>query len=81
MMNFQPQRIASCLELHVFEQEGGWHWGITVPRPNGYGFKVIAFSERTFQVELAARSDGHQVLTSMTAAQAGVDQAEMSESS
>ncbi|SKC88581.1 hypothetical protein [Paraburkholderia hospita] len=49
-------------ELHVFEQAGGWHWGITVPRVRGCGFKLIAFSDRTFPVENAARSDGHQAL-------------------
>ncbi|MEN8506545.1 hypothetical protein ABFP44_33510 [Paraburkholderia terricola] len=30
--------------LHVFEQAGGWHWGITIPRARGRGFKLIAFS-------------------------------------
>lgn len=49
-------------ELHVFEQAGGWHWGITVPRLMGSGFKLIAFSERTFPVEHAARSDGSEAL-------------------
>jgi hypothetical protein len=50
-------------KLHVFEQAGGWHWGITVPRVAGSGFKVIAFSEQTFTVEHAARSDGSEALT------------------
>lgn len=52
-------------ELHVFEQAGGWHWGITVPRAKGSGFKLIAFSERTFTVEDAARTDGRQALESL----------------
>ncbi len=52
-------------ELHVFEQAGGWHWGITVPRAMGSGFKVIAFSEQTFPVEDAARVDGTQALASL----------------
>ena len=52
-------------ELHVFEQAGGWHWGITVPRAKGSGFKLIAFSERTFTVEDAARTDGSQALESL----------------
>ena len=51
--------------LHVFEQAGGWHWGITVPRAMGSGFKLIAFSERTFPVEDAARTDGRQALVSL----------------
>ncbi|MBB4518241.1 hypothetical protein GGD68_007047 [Paraburkholderia fungorum] len=48
--------------LHVFEQAGGWHWGITVPRARGSGFKLIAFSESTFPVEDAARADGGQAM-------------------
>ncbi|MFL9962868.1 hypothetical protein PQR02_17575 [Paraburkholderia sediminicola] len=51
--------------LHVFEQAGGWHWGITIPRARGSGFKLIAFSERTFQVEDAARTDGRQALVKL----------------
>ncbi|WCM18330.1 hypothetical protein NDK50_14915 [Paraburkholderia bryophila] len=48
--------------LHVFEHAGGWHWGITVPRPRVGGFKVIAFSDRAFPIEEAARVDGHRAL-------------------
>lgn len=48
--------------LHVFEQEGGWHWGITVPRPAGSGFKVIAYSETTFVHETEARRAGDRAL-------------------
>ncbi|WP_027797438.1 hypothetical protein [Paraburkholderia acidipaludis] len=51
--------------LHVFEQDGGWHWGITVPRALGSGFKVIAYSDRSFSKEDAARDDGSQVLGSL----------------
>jgi hypothetical protein len=51
--------------LHVFEQDGGWHWGITVPRELGSGFKVIAYSDRSFSKEDAARNDGSQVLVSL----------------
>lgn len=54
--------------LHVFEQDGGWHWGITVPRALGSGFKLIAFSERSFAVEDAARNDGSEVLSSLARA-------------
>lgn len=48
--------------LHVFEQAGSWHWGITVPRQRGSGFKLIAFSERNYSLEAAARTDGSQAL-------------------
>ncbi|WP_243672386.1 hypothetical protein [Paraburkholderia kirstenboschensis] len=51
--------------LHVFEQAGGWHWGITVPRARGSGFKLIAFSESTFPVADAARTDGEQALINL----------------
>jgi hypothetical protein len=51
--------------LHVFEQDGGWHWGITVPRALGSGFKVIAYSERAFPKEDAARDDGSQALVGL----------------
>lgn len=56
---------SSAPELHVFEQAGGWHWGITVPRVVGSGFKLIAYSERTFPVEDAARTDGSQALDNL----------------
>jgi hypothetical protein len=52
-------------ELHVFEQAGGWHWGITVQRAAGSGFKLIAFSERPFPDEDAARTDGSHALASL----------------
>ena len=48
--------------LHVFEQEGGWHWGITIPRAAGSGFKVIAYSETTFVHETEARRAGDRAL-------------------
>jgi hypothetical protein len=48
--------------LHVFEQEGGWHWGITVQRPAGSGFKVIAYSETAFRHETEAQRDGDRAL-------------------
>ena len=57
--------------LHVFEQDGGWHWGITVPRMLGSGFKLIAFSDRPFSQEDAARDDGSQVLQNLV--RAGTD--------
>ncbi|NIF50837.1 MULTISPECIES: hypothetical protein [Burkholderiaceae] len=48
--------------LHVFEQEGGWHWGITIPRPVGSGVKVIDYSETTFGDEAEAQRDGKRAL-------------------
>lgn len=51
--------------LHVFEQDGGWHLGITVPRAQGSGFKLIAFSEKTFLVQEAARTDGRHALVNL----------------
>nr|WP_240763745.1 hypothetical protein [Paraburkholderia silviterrae] len=51
--------------LHVFEQEGGWHWGITVPRLRGTGFKVVAYSAVTFEEEMEARCDGRRALDNL----------------
>jgi hypothetical protein len=65
MPTFQTYHHPIVPELHVFEQAGGWHWGITVPRVKGCGFKLIAFSERTFPVEAAARTDGSRALASL----------------
>jgi hypothetical protein len=50
--------------LHVFHQEGGWHWGITVERTAGGGMKVVAYSDEGFDSEEEAREDGEQVLRS-----------------
>lgn len=57
--------LHTALKLHVFEQEGGWHWGITIPRAAGGGFKVIAYSDTTFTGENEARRDGDRVLDTM----------------
>jgi len=65
MTTSQSSHTPTVPALHVFEQAGGWHWGITVPRLMGTGFKVIAFSEKTFPVEDAARTDGSQALASL----------------
>ncbi|MGF6379243.1 hypothetical protein QF000_006327 [Paraburkholderia atlantica] len=61
-----------CLapSLHVFEQEGGWHWGITVPRSAGSGFKVVAYSEKTFLDEAEAHREGNRALERFSDAQA-----------
>ncbi|WP_137909988.1 MULTISPECIES: hypothetical protein [unclassified Burkholderia] len=53
--------------LHVFEQDGGWHWGITVPRSLGIGFKLIAFSEHTFSAVDTAQRDGDRALAAIVA--------------
>ena len=55
-------------QLHVFEQAGGWHWGITVPRSLGSGFKVIAYSEQTFPAEDTARTGGSHALEALQVA-------------
>jgi hypothetical protein len=65
MTTSQSSHTPTVPALHVFEQAGGWHWGITVPRAKGSGFKLIAFSETTFAVEDAARADGSQALQSL----------------
>ncbi|KND58291.1 hypothetical protein BVER_05210c [Candidatus Burkholderia verschuerenii] len=49
--------------LHVFHQEGGWHWGITVERTAG-GMKIVAYSDEGFGSEEEAREDGEYVLRS-----------------
>ncbi|POR48730.1 hypothetical protein B0G62_11315 [Paraburkholderia eburnea] len=61
----QSPILHTALKLHVFEQEGGWHWGITIPRAAGGGFKVIAYSDTTFSGETEARRDGDRVLHAM----------------
>ncbi|MFD1557010.1 hypothetical protein ACFSHT_15520 [Paraburkholderia silviterrae] len=61
-MTSETPTLHSSPRLYVFEQEGGWHWGITVPRPAGSGFKVIAYSETTFVHETEARRDGNRAL-------------------
>ncbi|MGA7779463.1 MAG: hypothetical protein WCA85_17375 [Paraburkholderia sp.] len=48
------------LTLHVFEQDGGWHWGLTIARPHGTGKKVVAYSKETFSSETQARADGQR---------------------
>jgi hypothetical protein len=48
------------LTLHVFEQEGGWHWALTIERQHGTGKKVVAFSEELFTSEAQARAGGER---------------------
>jgi hypothetical protein len=64
-MTARPPTQYASPTLHVFEQEGGWHWGITIPRSAGSGFKVIAYSETTFTGETEARRDGSRALDSL----------------
>ena len=65
MPTFQTFHCPIVPELHVFEQAGGWHWGITVPRAKGSGFKLIAFSDRIFPTEDAAHADGRRALVGL----------------
>lgn len=53
---------AHGLTLHVFEQDGGWHWALTVERTVGTGRRVIAFSGPMFRSEVHARTDGKRAL-------------------
>jgi len=46
------------LTLHVFEQDGGWNWGLTIERFQGTGLKVVAYSHSPFESEAQARMDG-----------------------
>jgi hypothetical protein len=46
------------LTLHVFEQDGGWNWGLTIERLRGTGEKVVAYSDPPFLSEAQAREDG-----------------------
>lgn len=48
--------------LHVFVQDGAWHWAICVPRVRGCGFQVIAYNEKGFSSEGDALSDGRLTL-------------------
>lgn len=51
--------------LHIFEQNGGWHWGITVNRSEGFGMKVIAYSSVIFNSEDESRTDGERALVDL----------------
>jgi hypothetical protein len=67
MTRYEVVQIPDAAVLHVFEQDGGWHWGITVPRSAGSGFKVISYSEHSFPAEAAARHDGDRALRDLSA--------------
>ncbi|NML30964.1 hypothetical protein [Paraburkholderia antibiotica] len=62
MNSSSSHELSRSPSLHVFEQEGGWHWGITVPRPVGSGFKVVAYSDKTFFDEAEAHREGNRAL-------------------
>nr|WP_232356691.1 hypothetical protein [Burkholderia multivorans] len=49
--------------LHVFEQDGGWQWALTVKRASGVGVKVVAFSEQGFAHEADAHAAGQRART------------------
>ncbi|MDR0242102.1 MAG: hypothetical protein LBJ65_10925 [Burkholderia sp.] len=66
--SFVPSQIPPA--LHVFEQDGGWHWGITIPRTMGCGFKLIAFSKHIFATEDTAQRAGDQALASIVSSDA-----------
>lgn len=67
MCNDSFPRITSSRRPRIarFRAGGGWHWGNTVPRVRGSGFKLIAFSKRAFLAEDAARTDGNQALAGL----------------
>ena len=67
MTTSAPPPGQSPAVLHVFEQDGGWHWGITIPRSTGCGFKLIVFSEEIFSAEDAAQRDGARALAIVAA--------------
>ncbi|WP_179404106.1 hypothetical protein [Burkholderia guangdongensis] len=67
MTTFQASHDRSPPILHVFEQAGGWHWGITISRSPGGGFKLIAYSEQTFAAEDDAHRDGTRALADVAA--------------
>ncbi|PRG08811.1 hypothetical protein C6Q17_19790 [Burkholderia contaminans] len=67
MTTSSPALSQSLHALHVFEQDGGWHWGITVPRSVGCGFKLIAFSKHILPSQDTAQRDGSQALAAIVA--------------
>jgi hypothetical protein len=67
MTTLEPILDRSPPILHVFEQAGGWHWGITVSRSVGGGFKLIAYSDQMFPAEDDARRDGARALAGVAA--------------
>ena len=52
-----------ALTLHVFEQDGGWHWALTTERQHGTGKKVVAYSEGLFDAQASARAAGERAAT------------------
>lgn len=66
--------------LHIFEQDGEWHWAITIPRPTGNGMKVVAYSYEGFASEEDAREDGQRAVREGEWRASGTRQAEPSHS-
>jgi hypothetical protein len=54
--------------LHVFEQDGGWQWALTVKRSAGVGVKVVAFSREGFRGEADAYAAGERARAEYDAA-------------
>ncbi len=48
------------LTLHVFEQDGGWHWALTTERQHGTGTKVVAYSRDIYASQALARVNGER---------------------
>ncbi|WP_310632153.1 MULTISPECIES: hypothetical protein [unclassified Paraburkholderia] len=61
-MSAAERRVQQDPTMHVFEQDNGWHWAITVPREAGSGFRVLTYSEQTYADEAAASKDAAVVL-------------------
>jgi hypothetical protein len=53
---------APDLTLHVFEQDGGWHWALTTERQHGSGKKVVAYSEEGYATQALAHADGEKAV-------------------
>ncbi len=67
MSTLQCAMDGKPVALHVFAQDGAWHWGISVPRGRGYGFQIVAYNERGFASESDAMSDGGLVMNRIAA--------------
>jgi Phage tail tube protein len=62
------RRFPTSPVLHFFQQDGGWHWGITAPCASGCGFKLIAFSDQIFPIEILDAVNGAMYVSGVQAA-------------
>ena len=62
------------LTLRVFEQDGGWNWGLTIERLRGTGEKVVAYSDAPFESEALARIDGMRAYEAARSEVKGVEE-------